>query len=155
MALSKPIPKDITEELFRYRLEQAEEEVKLAKRLLKEGFIRNAAGKAFQAWKELLGAYIVKHYEDLKGFYSEEKLKKLALLVPTTKMKEISNKLAQVGERELTAWTDKALSLHRFQYNGPDPDLALSDYRSEEEAREDIEILIGEIERRVRELRKG
>jgi len=43
--------------------------------------------------------------------------------------------------------------MHDYQYNGPDPDMALSKYRSREEAAYDIRLLINELIRRIEELR--
>ncbi len=41
--------------------------------------------------------------------------------------------------------TDKALSLHDYQYHGPDPDTELSKYTSRSEAAYDIGVLVAEL----------
>ena len=42
--------------------------------------------------------------------------------------------------------TDKALWIHQYQYNGPDPDRVISPYKDDESARKDIETFIREVE---------
>ncbi len=58
--------------------------------------------------------------------------------VPTTKMKELSRLLKEAGHEAITAWTDKALDLHDYQYHGPDPDAVLSKYATRESAAADV-----------------
>jgi len=54
--------------------------------------------------------------------------------VPTTKMIPLSQMLEQLGYEDVAYITDRALNLHYYQYHGPDPDMALSKYRTREEA---------------------
>ncbi len=61
--------------------------------------------------------------------------------------------LEKIGFETLSVWTDKALNLHDYRYNGPDPDMALSKYRTGEEAAYDIQLLIHELVRRVEALK--
>jgi hypothetical protein len=49
----------------RGRLLEAKYEAELALKFLEEGLYRNAAGKAFQAWKALLAALAVEHRDKL------------------------------------------------------------------------------------------
>ncbi|MCC6067312.1 MAG: PaREP1 family protein, partial [Pyrobaculum sp.] len=49
----------------RGRLLEAKYEAELALKFLEEGLYRNAAGKAFQAWKALLTALAVEHIDKL------------------------------------------------------------------------------------------
>ncbi len=59
----------------------------------------------------------------------------------------------EVGHGGISPWTDKALDLHDYQYNGPDPDLVLSKYRNRDEAAVGIKLLIDELIRRIEGLR--
>jgi len=54
--------------------------------------------------------------------------------VPTSKMVPLSLMLEQLGYEDVAYITDRALNLHDYQYHGPDPDMALSKYRTREEA---------------------
>ncbi len=69
--------------------------------------------------------------------------------VPTTRLKALSQLLEKAGIPYYSSLTDKALSLHDYQYHGPDPDLELSKYRSREEAAYDIHTLLTELARIV------
>jgi len=44
-------------------------EARLVLEFLADGLVRNAAGKAFQAWKAYLGALAAEHREKLKPIY--------------------------------------------------------------------------------------
>jgi hypothetical protein len=67
---------------------------------------------------------------------------KSGIYVPTSKMKRLTQKLEKMGIENISPWTDKALYLHSYQYNGPDPDGVWYGPRDEEEAREDIKLLL-------------
>jgi len=54
--------------------------------------------------------------------------------VPTSRMVSLSLMLKELGYGDIVAWTSHALSIHGYQYHGPDPDMALSIYRTREEA---------------------
>ncbi len=73
--------------------------------------------------------------------------------VPTTRMKMLSQMLSEVGYPGISFDTSTALDLHDYQYNGPDPDMALSKYRNREEAATDVRLLINELMRRIEELK--
>ncbi len=73
--------------------------------------------------------------------------------VPTTRMVRLSQMLEEVGHYGLSAWTDRALNLHDYQYNGPDPDLALSKFRDREEAAVAVVGLIKELANRIENLK--
>jgi len=53
----------------------------------------------------------------------------------------------------LSAWTERALNIHDYQYHGPDPDMTLSKYRSKEEAAGAILALVAEAAERAEALR--
>jgi len=140
------------------RLLEALGEARLALEFLERGLTRNAAGKAFQAWKALLAALLRLELERLKAFAKTEEerrwLESRAVpRVPTTKMKELGRLLEEAGHYGISAWTDKALDLHDYQYNGPDPDMALSKYATRESAAADVLLLLKELTRRVEALR--
>jgi len=130
-------------------------EARLALRFLREGIARNAAGKAFQAWKALLAALLRLELESLKALAKTEEKKWLetAISVPTTKMKTLSNMLEDLGHAGLAFATSAALDLHDYQYHGPDPDMALSKYATREEAATDIVRLAAEVVKRVEALK--
>jgi tetratricopeptide (TPR) repeat protein len=140
------------------RLLEALGEAKLALEFLERGLTRNAAGKAFQAWKALLAALLRLELERLKAVAKTEEEKrwlesKAVSRVPTTRMKELSRLLKEAGHEAITAWTDKALNLHDYQYHGPDPDMALSKYTTWESAAADVVELLQELVKRVEALK--
>jgi Tfp pilus assembly protein PilF len=73
--------------------------------------------------------------------------------VPTTRMKELGRLLEEAGHYGISAWTDKALDLHDYQYHGPDPDMALSKYTTRESAAADVLLLLKELAKRVETLK--
>jgi hypothetical protein len=156
--LDKPLPKPSEESYVEARLLEALVEARLALRFLREGIVRNAAGKAFQAWKALLAALIRLELENLKALAKTEEEKKwlettAISRVPTTKMKTLSNMLEDLGHAGLAFATSAALDLHDYQYHGPDPDMALSKYATREEAAVDIVRLAAEVVKRVEALK--
>jgi hypothetical protein len=51
------------------RLREASYEAEIAEKFLEEGLIRNAAGKAFQAWRAVVAAYAVDKVDDLRKVF--------------------------------------------------------------------------------------
>ena len=156
--VEKPLPKPSSEGYVEARLLEALGEARLALRFLEEGLTRNAACKAFQAWKALLAALLRLELNKLKALAKTEEERrwlesKAVPRVPTTKMKELSRLLKAAGHEAITAWTDKALDLHDYQYHGPDPDMALSKYTTRESAAADVVELLQELVRRVEALK--
>ncbi len=156
--MEKPLPKPSSEGYIEARLLEALGEARLALRFLEEGLTRNAACKAFQAWKALLAALLRLELERLKALArSEEERRwlesKAVPRVPTTKMKELGRLLEEAGHYGISAWTDKALDLHDYQYHGPDPDMALSKYTTRKSAAADVLLLLKELARRVETLK--
>ena len=156
--LERPLPKPSDEKYMEARLLEALVEARLALRFLREGLTRNAAGKAFQAWKAYMAALLRLELDKLKTLVKtgEERrwLESTAVpRVPTSRMTGLSQMLEEVGHGGMSAWTDKALKIHDYQYHGPDPDMALSKYRNREEAARDVLLLMGELVRRVEALR--
>jgi len=133
------------------RLEEALREAELALKFLEQGLHRNAAGKAFQAWKALLAAVAAQHREAIAKRYvgavrdKTGKLRSRAdmviALMPTTEMREVASALEEVYGRELIHLTDIALNLHEFQYNGLDPEGVVSRYINLEDVEKDVKYL--------------
>ena len=142
----------------RTRLLEARYELELAKRFLSDNLVRNAAGKAFQAWKALVAALLVDKLSELeKMFPGYVKLRNgrrvrkahwILAIVPTTRLKQLASTL----DREIYLYTEVALTLHEYQYNGPDRESVLSRYLSDELAKRDIEMLIEVISRKLEAL---
>lgn len=136
------------------RLREAVYEAELAKRFLDQGLVRNAAGRVFQAWKALVAAYAVDKVDELRrvfpGFkkprglrYRVEKVYWVIAIMPTTALKPV----AQIIGGEIDLYTDKALWIHEYQYNGPDPQGILSLYLNDDSAIKDINELIEAVNR--------
>lgn len=145
--LEKPLPKP-RRDLAAYasaRTLEALLEALLAIRFLEQGYTRNAAGKAFQAWRALTAAILALYIDKITKNLPEKETKwireKAITRIPTTRLKA----LGQLIEKHIpyyTHLTSTALDLHDYQYHGPDPDAELSKYRSREEAAKDIIILL-------------
>jgi Archaeal PaREP1/PaREP8 family. len=156
--VEKPLSNPSDEGYIEARLLEALGEARLALRFLEEGLTRNAACKAFQAWKALLAALLRLELEKLKALASSEEERrwlesKAVPRVPTTRMKELGRLLEEAGHYGISAWTAVALDLHEYQYHGPDPDMALSKYTTRESAAADVLLLLKELARRVETLK--
>lgn len=128
------------------RLKEARYEAEIAVNMLNEGLIRNAAGKAFQAWKSFLAAISVDVISELSKVYRrrvkvrglreriDEALYVVAFM-PTTRMFEVSKILSALNPM-IPYLTLASLELHRYQYNGPDREGVFSVFKSDEDARE-------------------
>jgi len=157
-AVERPLPKPSDEGYVEARLLEALAEARLALDFLERGLTRNAACKAFQAWKAFMAALLRLELERLKALAKTEEERrwlesKAVPRVPTTKMKELSRLLKAAGHEGITFVTDKALDLHDYQYHGPDPDAVLSKYTTRGSAAADVVELLQELARRVEALR--
>jgi len=137
--IERPLPKPSSADYASARLLEALVEAKLALDFLRRGLTRNAAGKAFQAWRAVLAALLKLELDRLKALAKSEEerrwLEERAVpRVPTSRMVPLSLMLEQLGYEDVAYITDRALNLHDYQYHGPDPDMALSRYRTREEA---------------------
>jgi len=125
----------------------------LALEYLEKGYTRNAAGKAFQAWRALTGALLALEKEKLEKYMKDEERKWLLEVaiprVPSSRLKPLSRLVERAGYEHFSAYTDKALDLHDYQYHGPDPSGELSKYPDEGDAVEDILSLLRELQRIV------
>ena len=156
--VEKPLPKPSDEGYIEARLLEALGEARLALEYLERGFTRDAAGMAFHAWKALLAALLRLELERLKALANTEEERrwlesKAVPRIPTTRMKELGRLLEEAGHYGISAWTDKALDLHDYQYHGPDPDMALSKYATRQSAAADVLLLLKEFARRVETLK--
>jgi hypothetical protein len=156
--VERPLPKPSDEAYVEARLLEALGEARLALEFLERGLTRNAACKAFQAWRALMAALLRLELDKLKAVAKTEEERrwlesKAVPRVPTTKMKELSRLLRDAGHEGITAWTAVALDLHDYQYHGPDPDMALSKYATRGSAAADVVELLQELARRVEALR--
>jgi len=156
--VERPLPKPSDEGYVEARLLEALGEARLALEFLERGLTRNAACKAFQAWRALMAALLRLELDKLKAVAKTEEerrwlVSKAVPRVPTTKMKELARLLRDVGHEGITFVTDKALDLHDYQYHGPDPDMALSKYTTRQSAAADVVELLQELLRRVEALR--
>jgi len=156
--VERPLPKPSDEGYVEARLLEALGEARLALEFLGRGLTRNAACKAFQAWRALMAALLRLELDKLKAVAKTEEERRWLVSravprVPTTRMKELSRLLRDVGHEGITAWTAVALDLHDYQYHGPDPDAVLSKYATRGSAAADVVELLQELARRVEALR--
>ncbi|GAB6943280.1 PaREP1 family protein [Vulcanisaeta sp. JCM 14467] len=157
-AIERPLPKPTMEDYAGARLLESLIEARLALEFLDRGLVRNAAGKAFQAWRALLAALLRLELDKLlQVVRSEDERKwlvdKAVPRVPTSRMRALSQMLEEVGYSGIYFVTDTVLNLHDYQYNGPDPDLVLSKFRSRYEAAVAVVMLVRELLGRVDGLR--
>ncbi|AAL63169.1 PaREP1 family protein [Pyrobaculum aerophilum] len=131
------------------RLREAVYEAEISEEFLEEGLVRNAAGKAFQSWKAVVAAHSVDKLEELKKAFPGrkrlrgsrrvvEKAMWVIAIMPTSALK----KVAQIIGGEVDLYTNLALLLHEYQYNGPDPEGILSIYPDDDSAAKDVRKLI-------------
>jgi hypothetical protein len=156
--VERPLPKPSDEGYIEARLLEALGEARLALEYLERGLTRNAACKAFQAWKAFMAALIRLELDKLKALAKTEEEKrwlesKAVPRGPTTRMKELSRLLEEAGHEGIPFVTALALDLHEYQYHGPDPDMALSKYTTRESAAADVLLLLKELARRVETLK--
>jgi predicted dinucleotide-binding enzyme len=131
------------------RLQAALAEAELALRFLEEGLHRNAAGRAFQAWKAALAAAAALARDELLRRYrgkvatredAEVELADwLIALMPTGRMWEVARDLRQSYGDEVVLLT--ALNLHEVQHNGLDESGVLSKYSTLQQVKEDVKEL--------------
>ncbi|UXD21755.1 hypothetical protein IPA_07635 [Ignicoccus pacificus DSM 13166] len=128
------------------KIEDSIYEAFLAKKLAEEGLIRNACGKAFQSWKDLISALLYLKKEEILQLLKDERQKewflKKGIYAPSSKLRVLSSLLEDIGLEDISAWTDKALYLHTYQYNGPDPEGLWGGPADKEEALDSLKRLL-------------
>jgi len=106
-----PLIEGYREAYIKVRIIESLQGLQLAVRLLKEGFSRNAASKAFMAWKAMINALVVANLEKMPRDDKErEWYMKAGFLAPTTGLKGISQRLEELGYKVLDL-TSTALAL--------------------------------------------
>ena len=137
-----------------FRLEEALAELNLAVELLKRGYSRNAAQKAFMAWKALASALVSLNLDRMPRDEEErEWYHKVGFLAPTTGLNGIARRLEELGYNEVVGINSLALKLHRYAYNGLYR--GASDYADREDAVEDLKVLIAKLANLLKSLGKG
>ena len=116
-----------------------------------ESLHKNAAGKAFQAWKAALAAAAALARDEMLKRYrgkvaaqvgAEVKLADwLIALMPTGRMWEVARDLRRIYGDVVVLLTALALNLHEVQYNGLDESGVLSKYSTLQQVKEDIKKL--------------
>ncbi|MCU7786814.1 PaREP1 family protein [Pyrobaculum sp. 3827-6] len=137
--LERPLPKPSSEDYVSARLLEALVEAGLALEYLRRGLVRNAAGKAFQAWKAFMAALLRLELDKLKTLVKGDEERRWlettgVSRVPTSRLMALSKMLSDVGYSGIYFVANTALNLHEYQYHGPDPDMAWTKYRTREEA---------------------
>jgi len=139
------------------RLKEAWYEADLAERLMNDGLLRNAAGKAYQAVKAYVAAVAVNFRPQLAKYFpgkkkispskEVEKVDWIIAIMPSSKLRKV---VAIIGDDQLRLLTEIALDLHEFQYNGFDKDSEVSRYDSEEFVKKDILYIVNFIKSKVK-----
>ncbi len=151
-ALERPLPKprrDLVGYASARTLEALVEGI-LALKFLERGFTRNAAGKAFQAWRALTAAILALERDKIaEKMRSEEQRKwlteKALPRVPSSRLKVLGRLVEEAGYTDYSHYTSTALDLHDYQYHGPDPDAELSKYPDPGEAARDTISILGKL----------
>ena len=156
--IERPLPRPTSEDYINARLLESLIEAKLSLEFLGRGLVRDASGKVFQAWRALLAALLRLELDKLLQVAETDEEKKWLVnravpRVPTTKMVRLSQMLEEISHNNILAWTTVALELHDYQYNGPDPDMALSKFRDRHEAAIVMVSLIKELVNRIEKLK--
>jgi hypothetical protein len=157
-AVERPLPKPSDEGYVEARLLEALAEAGLALEFLGRGLTRNAAGKAFQAWRALLAALLRLELGRLKTLVKTDEerrwLESTAVpRVPTGRMKTLARPLEEAGHGGMSLWVAVVLDLHDYQYHGLDPSGELSKYATREDAVADVTSVLEELARRAEALR--
>ena len=135
----------LSDNFIRKKVEDSVYEAYLAKKLAEEGLIRNACGKAFQAWKDLLSALLYLKKEEIVKLLDDKQrewLLEKGIYAPSSRLSPLSKLLEEVGVEDVTPWTAEALRLHTYQYHGPDPEGLWGGPVDKEDAKEHLELLL-------------
>ncbi|ADN50952.1 PaREP1 family protein [Vulcanisaeta distributa] len=149
------------DEIGKSRLMEAQVELELAEKFLNDGLLRNAAGKAFQAWKSYLSYLAIKsrHLFNFTGYKRVSRSVKVSrndwilAIMPTNMLMEIASKLAEKNA-DIVELTSLALVIHEYQYNGPDPTGIVSKLPSDEAARQVLAKFIARAKELIKQARE-
>ena len=133
------------ENFIKKKVEDSVYEAYLAKKLAEEGLVRNACGKAFQAWKDLISALLYLKKDEIVKLLDEKQREwflEKGIYAPSSRLSPLSKLLEEVGIEEISPWTDKALRLHTYQYHGPDPEGLWGGPVDKEDALKDLKLLL-------------
>ncbi len=134
------------DDFIKKKIEDSIYEAYLAKKLAEEGLVRNACGKAFHSWKDLLSALLYLKKDEIMALLKDDKQKewflKKGIYTPSSKLRVLSALLEDVGVNDISAWTAEALDLHTYQYQGPDPDGLWGGPVDKEDAKDHLELLL-------------
>ena len=139
--LEEPLVENFVEK----KVEDSIYEAYLAKKLAEEGLIRNACGKAFQAWKDLISALLYLKKEEIVKLLDEKQRKwflEKGIYAPSSRLSPLSVLLEKVGIEDITFGTAEALRLHTYQYHGPDPEGLWGGPVDKEDAKEHLKLLL-------------
>ena len=130
-------------EFIKKKVNDSVTEVYLAIKLLEDELVRNACGKAFQAWKDLISAMLyLKKDEIVKLIKDRDWFLKKGIYAPSSRLSPLSKLLEEVGVSDISFMTDKALRLHTYQYQGPDPEGLWGGPVDKEDAKKDLILLL-------------
>ena len=135
----------IKDDFIAKKVQDAVLEAFLAKKLAEDGLIRNACGKAFQAWKDLISALLYLKKEEILKMLNDEQRKwflEKGIYAPSSRLKPLSVLLEKVGVKDVSFVTAEALDLHTYQYHGPDPEGLWGGPVDKEDAKEHLELLL-------------
>jgi uncharacterized Rossmann fold enzyme len=116
-----------------------------------ESLHRNAAGKAFQAWKAAFAAAAASARDEMLKRYRGKVASRddaeveladwLIALMPTGKMWEVARALRRIYGDVAVLLTALALNLHEVQHNGLDESGVLNKYSTLQQVEEDVKEL--------------
>ncbi|MGC9131268.1 MAG: PaREP1 family protein [Pyrobaculum sp.] len=159
MELELEKPRRDLDKYIEGRFKEALYEAELALKFLEAGMYRNAAGKAFQAFKALLAAPAARHRGTLAARHPGVKTTKggrrvlyvdwLIATMPTGQMLEVARDLA-AAEGGLIHYANTALNLHEFQHNALDKSGVLSRYTRHASVEDDVRALASYVAERAK-----
>ena len=74
------------------------------------------------------------------------------IYAPSSKLRILSGLLEDIGIENVSAWTERALYLHTYQYQGPDPDGLWGGPANKEEALDSLKRLLRKLKEYVERL---